>query len=94
MFTFGSVNDRVDTITDFNVNEDVMDLRVIFNQPQYSGATPYVRYLQSIKLLQVGSNVEVKIDADGNGSGTTFVAIALLQNVSTSALTGRNFVIS
>jgi hypothetical protein len=94
MFTFGSVNDGVDTITDFNVNEDVLDLRVIFNQPQYSGATPYARYLQYVKLVQVGSNTEVRLDQDGNGGDSTFTTLATLQNVAVGAIAPRHFVIS
>jgi Ca2+-binding RTX toxin-like protein len=93
-FTFGSVNEGIDTVTDFNATEDLIDLRVIFNQPQFSGATPYVRYLQQIKLVQVGSSTEVRIDADGNGIGSTMNTLAVLQNVNTSALTSRNFVIA
>jgi hypothetical protein len=32
------VNEGLDTISDFQVREDVVDLRSLFNQPQLSGA--------------------------------------------------------
>jgi hypothetical protein len=94
MFGFGSINEGVDTIKDFSVNQDVIDLRSLFNQPQYSGTTPYTRYLQYIKLVQVGSNTEVRIDTDGNGGDNTFTTLAILENVTTTAIGSRNFVIS
>jgi large repetitive protein len=94
MFGFGSINEGVDTIKDFNVNQDVIDLRSIFNQSQYAGVTPYARYLQYMKLVQVGSNTEVRIDKDGNGGDTTLTTLAILENVTTTAIGSRNFVIS
>jgi Ca2+-binding RTX toxin-like protein len=93
MFAIASISDGVDTVTDFNAQEDLMDLRSLFAQSQFAGATPFARYSQFVKLVQMGANTEVQIDADGNGAGTSFVAIALLQNTAMTNVTSRNFVI-
>jgi hypothetical protein len=93
MFTFDSIGDGLDTITDFNAQEDVIDLRKLFTQPQFSGATPYLQYLQYVKMVQVGTAVEIQIDADGNGSGSSLTPLVSLQNQTLSALGSRNIVI-
>jgi Ca2+-binding RTX toxin-like protein len=93
MFVFDNVNDGVNIITDFNGNEDVIDLRSIFSQAQYSGITPYAQYLKHLKLVSVGSGTEVQIDADGNGSGMVFKTLVKLENVGIAAIDSRHLVI-
>jgi hypothetical protein len=94
MFVANALNKGVDTIQQFNAAEDVIDLRTIFKQPQYAGATPYIRYLKYVKLEQVGANTVVKVDTDGNGSSNALTAIATLQNINASTIGSRNFVIA
>jgi Domain of unknown function (DUF4347)/Bacterial Ig-like domain/Putative Ig domain/RTX calcium-binding nonapeptide repeat (4 copies) len=94
MFGYGALTEGKDTIVDFNPAEDLIDLRSIFSQSQFAGATPFVRYLKYVQLAQVGGSTEVRIDADGNGAGNTFVALATLTNVNANTLSSRNFVIS
>jgi Ca2+-binding RTX toxin-like protein len=94
MFAFSRVNESVDTMTDFSVNDDVIDLRSPFAQPQYSGETTFDRYLKYVQLTQVGSNTEIKIDVDGNGAETNFVTLATLANVSANTIGSRHFVIA
>jgi Ca2+-binding RTX toxin-like protein len=94
MFVFNALDEAGDTITDFNPAEDLLDLRGIFAQPQFAGANPYVRYLQYVQLVQVGSDTEVQIDADGSGAGRQFTTLTTLQNVSAAVLTSQQFVIA
>jgi hypothetical protein len=93
LFGYGSLSEGQDTIVDFSFSEDLIDLRSLFSQPQFAGATPYARYLNDVQLLQIGSNTEVQIDADGNGAGNTFVTLTTLTNVAASTLSSCNFVI-
>ncbi|MDX2216285.1 MAG: DUF4347 domain-containing protein [Oculatellaceae cyanobacterium bins.114] len=92
MFTFNALDEGVDTIADFKT-EDVIDLRQIFAQSAFSGATSFVQFSQFVQLVQVGANTEVRVDADGSGSGTDFTMLATLQNVAANTMTPRNFVI-
>jgi hypothetical protein len=94
MFGYGAVTEGKDTIVDFAPASDVIDLRSLFSQPQFAGATPYVRYLKYVQLAQVGSGTEVRIDTDGSGIGTTFTTLATLNNTKVNAIGARNFVIS
>lgn len=83
-----------DAIADFYPSEDVIDLRNLFSQSQFAGATAYVRYLKYVQLTQVGANTEIKVDADGSGIGNTFTTLATLNNTALGAVGSRNFVIS
>ncbi len=94
MFVFGNVNEGQDAIADFNPSEDVIDLRSLFSQPQFAGATSYVRYLKYVQLTQVGASTEIKVDADGSRVGSTFTTLATLNNIGIGAVSSRNFVIS
>ncbi len=92
MFTYKSLSDAVDTIRDFSVN-DLLDLRGIFKQPGFTEGQAIDRLKQFIRLEQVGTDTKVNIDTDGSGAGTNFTTLVILQNVTATALTGRNFVI-
>ena len=94
MFVFANINEGKDAIVDFSPSEDLIDLRSLFAQSQFAGATPYVRYLKYVQLTQVGASTEIKIDADGSGVGNTFITLATLNNVGIGAVGSRNFVIS
>lgn len=92
MITFNSVTEAPDRITDFNP-EDLLDLRTIFAQAAFSGTSPIDRFNQFIQIAQVGTNTEVRIDADGTGSGMTFATLAILTSRSASAIGAGNVVI-
>jgi Ca2+-binding RTX toxin-like protein len=94
MFVFQQVQDGTDTIVDFIAADDLIDLRPLFAQPQFAGITPYARYAQYINLVQVGGNTEVRVDEDGSGDQTKFVTLVTILNISSNAITPRNFVIS
>ncbi len=93
MYVFSSLNDGIDTILGFKAT-DVIDLRGILNQGAFaSGGTAFARLSEFVKLAAVGSDTQVLIDLDGSGAGTTFGAIAKLQNLAPSAVTSINFVV-
>jgi hypothetical protein len=47
-----------------------------------------------VQLEQIGSATQISVDTDGLGAGTTFKAIAQLNNVAASTLSSSNFVVS
>jgi len=92
-FVFNSPAEGGDTITDFKA-VDLIDLRAIFAQPAYSGASPFARFNQFVQLVQVGSDTQVQVDADGNGLGLAFTTLATLNNVAINEVGANNFVIA
>jgi uncharacterized delta-60 repeat protein len=91
-FVFNSVADGTDLITDFE-SSDRIDLRKIFAQPAFAGGTPFARFHQFTKLVQVGSSTEVQVDADGSGKGDQFATLVTLQNKSMDTISSTQFVI-
>lgn len=93
VFVLNSLQEGVDTITDLK-KQDLIDLRGVFAAPEFGGADPLIRFQQFVQLVQVGANTEVRVDADGSGAGTTFTALAVVQNAVATNLSSANFVIS
>jgi Ca2+-binding RTX toxin-like protein len=93
LFVFNAVREAGDRITDFSNSADLIDLRRLFAAPAFSGANPVARFNQFVRLVQVGANTEVRIDADGRGAGTAFVTLVTLQNLSAGAIGPQNFVV-
>ncbi|HHP7245753.1 MAG TPA: SdrD B-like domain-containing protein, partial [Elainellaceae cyanobacterium] len=54
--------DRRDTMTDFNLSQDVIDISQIFDRPAYSNSNPFDDY---VRLVQRGSHTHVRVDANG-----------------------------
>lgn len=94
MFVFEKLSEGIDTITDFENSIDVIDVRKIFSQAAFAGATPLARFQQFAQFVQVGANTEFRIDADGNGAGTTFTTLAVLNNVLVGTVGSGNVVIA
>jgi Ca2+-binding RTX toxin-like protein len=80
---------NTDTVKDFTVGEDLIDLRSIFAQADFRNAT----LSQVVQLVQVGANTEVQLDSDGLGSGKEFATLAILENVNSSTIGASQFVI-
>ncbi|MEB3231650.1 MAG: hypothetical protein VKJ64_11625 [Leptolyngbyaceae bacterium] len=94
LFTFTKIKDGTDTIKDFSVNEDLIDLRDIFAGSAYLGDTDvldFERFSQFVDLVIVGSNTEVRVDKDGSGSSLDVVTLAVVKGV--TDLSSSNFVI-
>lgn len=94
MFVFRSLAEGIDTITDFDGAIDVIDVRSIFAQSNFAGATLLARFQQFAQFVQVGANTELRIDADGSGAGTSFTTLAVLRNVTVASVGSGNVVIA
>lgn len=93
MLVFAAFNEGVDAIQGFEVGQDVIDLRSILARSEFSGTSSFDKYQRYVQLVQVGANTEVRIDADGSGQGTSFVALASFQSLAATSLSSTNFVI-
>jgi Ca2+-binding RTX toxin-like protein len=93
-FKFNTIAEGGDRITDFNTTDDVIDLRPIFATSAFSSTDSANQFMQFIQLAQIGANTEVRIDADGNGIGTAFTTIAILENIQANTVSSASFVIS
>jgi Chitinase class I/RTX calcium-binding nonapeptide repeat (4 copies)/von Willebrand factor type A domain len=93
LFVFNSLIEKGDIINDFDGNSDLIDLRPIFAQPQFSGSTPFSRLTQFVQVVQTGKSTRVLIDADGSGIGATFTNLVTLKNFSATNISSEDFVI-
>jgi hypothetical protein len=81
-----------DIITDFQVREDLLDLRLVFAATRSSDISPMNWFRQSIRLEQMGASTIVKLDRDG--SGAMLSPLVTLNNVNSTTIEARNFVVS
>lgn len=93
-FKFERLTDGRDSITDFSIGNDLIDLRDIFARAEFQGGTAFERLAQFVEVVQVGTSSRIRIDADGSEPGTTFVELATLRNINATELTERSFVIA
>jgi hypothetical protein len=94
VFVFETLADGNDTITDFNAQEDLLDLRAVFAATQFGNLTATSRFQQFIKVEQVGANAVVKLDGDGIGASPTFSVLATLNNTTAATIGARNFIVA
>ncbi|MGJ3246914.1 MAG: SdrD B-like domain-containing protein [Elainellaceae cyanobacterium] len=83
------MGDRRDTITDFNPNQDVIDISQIFDRPAYSSSNPFADY---VRLVQRGSRTHVQLDANG-GMPNAFQTVVMLENVDATSLSASQFIL-
>jgi Ca2+-binding RTX toxin-like protein len=88
-FVFRTAQDGRNLITDFNPNEDLLDLRQIFARPEYTHPDPFSRY---IRFVQRGANTVMRVDANGDAL-RGFTALAVLENVQSSAFNVMNVLV-
>ncbi|WP_095131000.1 VCBS domain-containing protein [Pseudomonas sp. Irchel s3h14] len=82
MFAYLNVAEGGDTILDYNFAEgDALDLSALLSANFVSGVSQASDFVQ---LAQSGSDVTVKVDADGAANGTNFADVAVLANTGTS----------
>ncbi|NEQ21970.1 MAG: tandem-95 repeat protein [Microcoleus sp. SIO2G3] len=91
-FVYTDFNDEGDTITDFIVLRDVLDLRTLFDNLGYAGANPITAgYMQ---FVQSGTDTQVQIDPDGVAGSQNFTTLVTLNSVTTTALMiGSNVIV-
>ncbi len=91
-FVYNSIDDRSDRITDFQVGEDVLDLRNLFAGIGYQGNDPVADgYLQ---IVSSGSTSSIRIDIDGTFGSSAFKTLVTLDNVLPTSLTPNNYLFS
>jgi Ca2+-binding RTX toxin-like protein len=66
MFVFKKLSEGIDTITDFDGSVDIIDMRQIFSQAAFAGATPLARFQQFAQFVQVGANTEFRVDSSND----------------------------
>ncbi len=87
-FSYQSLADGGDSISDFNATEDVINVGEIFGSTNYSSQNPFAEYVQ---LTQVGSSTQVGIDPDGSAGTNPFEVLTTLENTTASSLSQDNF---
>lgn len=89
-FAYKSLGEKGDTITDFNVSQDKIDLRQIMASSAYQSQNKFADFLQ---FQQVGSDTVVKLDMDGKTKAGGFDKFVVLENVNASRLNASNFLV-
>lgn len=91
-FVFDSISERTDSITDFSVIDDLLDLTNLFAEIEYGGSDPIAEgYLQ---FMQDDSSTKVRVDEDGLDGSAPFRTIAVLDSVTaTDLVIGSNVII-
>jgi Ca2+-binding RTX toxin-like protein len=83
------VKDGGDFITDFNVQEDIINVGEIFESPtNYNSQNPFADYVQ---LTQLGSSTQIGFDPDGDTGTDPFQVLATLQDTNANTLSQDNF---
>ena len=86
-----SLTDSTDTITDFDLTRDLINLSDVVKGVDYQSPTPFTSY---VKLIQAGANTLVQVTPEGDSLTRTFKTVAILTNVTATSLTATNFVFS
>ncbi len=92
-FVYESFLDRTDTITDFNVNEDKIDLTQVFASFGYQGSDPISAGYLKFQWMAGESSTWVQIDSDGPLGSSTFQTMAKLHNVIEGLAVGTNVIV-
>lgn len=91
LFIYTTVYDGVDTIADFKVGTDRIELVSLLASRSYQGTNPIADGF--IRFSAQGADTMISIDPDGSGSLRQPRQLALIQNVTVSSLNDRsNFV--
>jgi Ca2+-binding RTX toxin-like protein len=94
-FTINAIGEGLDTILDFEVGIDLIDLRGIFAGSAFAGTSTFARYQQFVTIVQSGTaDSLVNIDSDGLGSGTAQTTLFKLIGVTAASLTSESFIIA
>ena len=84
-----SLTDSTDTITDFDLTRDLINLSNVVKGVDYQSPTPLTSY---VKLIQTGANTLVQVTPEGDSLTPSFKTVAILTNVTATSLTVTNFV--
>ncbi len=90
-FAYEGVQDKGDTITDFDPTKDKIDLRTIMAGSAYRNSNN--KFSDFIQLKQVGADTAVRLDMDGNAKSGGFDNLILLQKIDASRLSANSFIV-
>ncbi len=90
-FTYQSIRERGDRLTDFNVDEDVLDMSGLLDEFNYQGSDAIADGY--ISWRGFGSNTIVSVDRDGITGRSRSVPYILLLDVDASTVTADNFIL-
>jgi uncharacterized repeat protein (TIGR01451 family) len=88
-FLYRSFKERGDTIEEFQVNRDQIDLSRLFNAPKYSNSNRFDRYVK-VKASNLGTVVQV--DANGDAA-RGFKPFITLDAIAPGAVGASNFIV-
>ena len=86
---YKSAEHGVDTILDFDVTRDRIDLRQIFNKSSYASPNPFAAY---VKLSDSAQGAVLRVDSNGDAAGG-FLKLAVLQGLTSGSLSASNFLV-
>ncbi|MEL6899471.1 MAG: type I secretion C-terminal target domain-containing protein [Cyanobacteria bacterium J06606_4] len=93
-FVFGQVNEGLDTILDFRVGHDLLDLSGILSGDGYGSATPFESFVQlSATADGAQTIVSVRDVTSASDEGAVFREIALVDQVAIAELDASSFVL-
>lgn len=87
---YRSAEHGVDTIIDFDVTRDRIDLRQIFNQPSYAAPNRFAAY---VKLANSTDGAALRVDSNGDAAGG-FLRLAVFQGLDSGSFNASNFLVS
>lgn len=87
-FIYRNLADRQDVITDFEVNADVIDLR----QGQ-DAIVPDFNLAESLKLVQVGADLALRVDTNGPLTTRGFRTLVVLEQLALTDLRAENILV-
>ena len=86
---YKSAQHGIDTILDFDVARDRIDLRQIFDSSSYAKPDPFAAY---VRLSDSSGGATLRVDSNGDAAGG-FLRLATLQDIASSSLSASNFLV-
>lgn len=90
-FVYSSANEGEDTITDFDTDEDRIDLSRIFNNGNYNTEERFRDYLV---VVNDDDNTLIRVDFDGENGDRPFKTLVKLVNTDFDDVERSNFILS
>jgi Ca2+-binding RTX toxin-like protein len=73
--------------------DDLIDMSRIFGREEYGGSNRFAQWYQYLKLEQVGSDVTVSIDSDGNGAGADYTLMCTIKGITLADISSEQFIV-
>lgn len=90
-FTYEGLDDRRDEITDFDDDEDLLDLRKLFQGDAYSSSDRLDEYV--VIVNEDDENTLIRVDPDGNNGDRPFITLVRIADVDFDDIGSRNFIV-